>query len=407
MLKIVKSGFSLLFLSSLLLVSCSADNDNENTSQLEEKQTIAGQIPDAAGKTIVAQVYNVDRWLQMGQTNIDDQGNFNLKLPKEAFVVQLIVDQSAVPIVLGGNDSVFIRCDYPLLMNNFRISNLEDADELNKMVSLNAQFSEKYSEQMSKLRALPPGASEADPIVKILQAGKKPMEDFAISFLDKKPGSPVAQLFAMQLFPDMGLENWNVAYGDILRKVLEVYLEKFPEARFTRGLENNLSTWVDSYEGALNEEKRKAFYGNLDRNVDVGSPAPDIWMDMVNGGDMKLSDLRGKYVLIDFWASWCGPCRKENPNVVRLYKKYKDKGFTVFSVSLDDNATAWKSAIESDALEWPYHVSDLKKWNSIVVQLYKFEGIPHTVLIDKKGTIIGKNLRGMDLENKLKELFGS
>ncbi len=406
MLKFKQIPFFLGLIFTFVLVSCDADSEDENSTPLEEKQTIAGQIPGAAGKTIVAQIYNVDKWLQLGQSLIDAQGNFNIKLPKEAFIVQLVVEQSGVPIVLGGNDSVYIRCDFPAMQKNFKISNLEDAADLNKMVVLNAEFSEKYGEQMNQLRNAQPG-TQTDALVKTLQAGKKPMETFAISFLEQKPGSPLAQLFAMQLFPDMGLENWNVAHGDILRNVLDVYLEKYPEARFTRGLESNLNTWVDSYQSALNDEKRKSFYGNLDRNVDVGSTAPDIWMDMVNGGDMKLSDLRGKYVLIDFWASWCGPCRKENPNVVRLYKKYKDKGFTVFSVSLDDNAAAWKSAIESDGLEWPYHVSDLKKWNSIVVQLYKFEGIPHTVLIDKKGTIIGKNLRGMELENKLKELFGS
>jgi thiol-disulfide isomerase/thioredoxin len=406
MLKFRQIPFYLGLIFSFVLLSCDGETEDENTAPVEEKQTIAGQIPGAAGKTIIAQVYNVDKWLQLGQSTIDAQGNFNIKLPKEAFIVQLVVEQSAVPIVLGGDDSVYIRCDFPVMMDNFKISNIEDAEDLNKMVVLNATFNTKYKDQMAELRSLQPGP-QADAVIKSLQVGKRPMEDFAISFLEKKPGSPVAQLFAMQLFPDMGLEHWNVAYGDVLKKVLDAYSEKYPEARFTRGLESNLNSWVDSYDNALNEEKRKSFYGNLDRNVDIGSPAPDIWMDMVNGGDMKLSDLRGKYVLIDFWASWCGPCRKENPNVVRLYKKYKDKGFTVFSVSLDDNAAAWKSAIESDGLEWPYHVSDLKKWNSIVVQLYKFEGIPHTVLIDKKGTIIGKNLRGIDLENKLKELFGS
>ncbi len=406
MLKYTKFPFLVVMLLSAALSSCDSDLENESAAPLEEKQTIAGQIPDAAGKTIIAQVYNVDKWLQLGQATLDAQGNFNIKLPKEAFIVQLVVEQSAVPIVLGGDDSVYVRCDFPLMMNNFKISNIEDADALNKMVALNAKFNDNYKDQMAQLSNLQAGA-ESDALMKSLQLGKKPMEDYAVSFLNEKPGSPVAQLFAMQLFPDMGLENWNLAYGDVLKNVLEAYIQKYPEARFTRGLENNLSAWTDSYEQTINAEKRKSFYGNLDRNVEIGSPAPDIWMDMVNGGDMKLSDLKGKYVLIDFWASWCGPCRKENPNVVRLYRKYKDKGFTVFSVSLDDNAANWKSAIEKDELEWPYHVSDLLKWNSIVVQLYKFDGIPHTVLIDKKGTIIGKNLRGMELENKLKELFGS
>jgi len=406
MLKFTKIPFLALLLCGAALTSCGSEVENESTEPLEDKQTIAGKIPGAAGKTIVAQVYNVDKWLQLGQSAIDAQGNFNIKLPKEAFLVQLIIEGSSVPVVLGGEDSIYVVCDFPLMMENFKITNIENAEDLNKIVRLNYEFTNANKEKLNQLNSLSPG-TEADAIINELKVSKKPIEEYVISFLDKNSGSPVAQLFAMQLFPEMGLEHWDIGHGEILKVVFDAYSIKYPEARFTRGLESNLSTWLDSYGQALNEEKRKSFYGNLDRNVDIGSLAPDIWMDMVNGGEMKLSDLKGKYVLIDFWASWCGPCRRENPNVVRLYKRFKDKGFTVFSVSLDDNAAAWKSAIESDGLEWPYHVSDLKKWNSIVVQLYKFDGIPHTVLIDKKGTIIGKNLRGEELENKLKELFGS
>ena len=133
--------------------------------------------------------------------------------------------------------------------------------------------------------------------------------------------------------------------------------------------------------------------------------APDIVLVSPNGKTVKLSKLKGKMVLIDFWASWCGPCRKENPNVVRLYNQYKAKGFTVFSVSLDQDAEAWKKAIASDGLIWPNHVSDLLGWQTPLVQLYGFEGIPHTVLIDKEGKIIGTGLRGESLEQKLKEQF--
>ena len=106
-----------------------------------------------------------------------------------------------------------------------------------------------------------------------------------------------------------------------------------------------------------------------------------------------------------FSAPWCGPCRRENPNVVRLYNTYKNKGFTIFSVSLDDNAEAWKEAIKKDGLTWPNHVSDLLKWNSPLPQLYGFSGIPHTVLLNKEGNIIGVGLRGEKLEQKLKEIF--
>lgn len=390
----------------IFLSACGSDQDSERPQELEEKQTIAGKIPDAAGKTIIAQVYSADRWLQLGNTTLDAQGNFNIKLPKEPFVVQLLIEQSAVPTVLGGNDSIYITCDFPAMMSNFKVSNIEHADELNKMINMSGDFYKDYGDKINQFRSLSEGV-EMDLLRQELKQGKKKMEDFAINFILKNPNSVATQLFAMQLFPDFGLEHWDLSYGEYLKVVLAAHQESFPEARFTRALESNINVWMDSYEQSIRSEKRRAFYGNLDRNVNIGSPAPDIWMDKPDGSEMKLSDLKGQYVLIDFWASWCGPCRRENPNVVRLYKKYKDKGFTVFSVSLDDNAKNWKSAIETDGLEWPHHVSDLLKWNSVVVQLYKFDGIPHTVLIDKKGTIIAKNLRGEELENKLKELFGS
>ena len=134
---------------------------------------------------------------------------------------------------------------------------------------------------------------------------------------------------------------------------------------------------------------------------------PEISLNTTKGNILSLSDLRGKYVLVDFWASWCAPCRKENPNVVKLYKTYRKKKFTVFSVSLDQDATKWKQAIQKDNLIWPNHVSDLKGWNSSVVPLFNIQGIPYTILVNPEGKIIGVNLRGQELENRLKEIFKS
>ena len=142
------------------------------------------------------------------------------------------------------------------------------------------------------------------------------------------------------------------------------------------------------------------------QSVKVGAIPPDITMQSPDGKTYSLSQLKGKVVLLDFWASWCGPCRRTNPELVRIYNKFKDQNFTVFSVSLDRNAQSWRQAIFKDNLTWEYHVSDLQYWNSTAAKLYNVTSIPRTFLINKDGTVAAMNLiPGQQLEQAIQKLL--
>ena len=191
---------------------------------------------------------------------------------------------------------------------------------------------------------------------------------------------------------------------ELFKELLEGLEENHPRSRHTAFLRSQIKRYE---QGLKLQQQRQSNAGKLS----PGNPVPEVEMASVSGEPMRLSDLRGKVVLLDFWAAWCGPCRRANPAVVALYEKYKDRGFTVFSVSLDglpqqpNGRKDWLDAIEKDKLSWPYHVSEVNGWNSSVVNTFAIEGIPLTFVIDREGIIQGRNLHGEELEAKIAELL--
>ena len=189
----------------------------------------------------------------------------------------------------------------------------------------------------------------------------------------------------------------------------DVLMSAFLVTYFETSFEEHVALYKKIRDALITQWPNDDFVKHLDSRLASailpGMDAPDIELADPDGNLRRLSDLRGKVVLIDFWASWCRPCRMENPNVVRLYDQFHKRGFEVFSVSLDNNRDAWLKAIADDHLVWPNHVSDLRGWSSAGGRLYGISSIPATVLVGPDGKILARNLRGRDLEDKLYEIF--
>ena len=195
----------------------------------------------------------------------------------------------------------------------------------------------------------------------------------------------------------------------LLSQNKDVLMSAFLVTFFEQDFDNHAAIYAEIRDALVKKYPNDPYVKHLNDRLKgalfPGMEAPEISMKDTEGNIRRLSDLRGKVVMIDFWASWCGPCRRENPNVVKLYKKYHDKGFEIYSVSLDKDKSAWLKAIKDDGLAWPNHVSDLNGWTSSGGKTYGIMSVPSTVLVDRDGKIIARNLRGSELERKLAEIF--
>lgn len=357
---------------SMMLLSCgSAEVENDG------KVEIVGNVENAPEGLIILSRFTESRPVVVDTLALQADGSFDYTLEVEVptFFELNLFDQRSVRLALFKED-VQVNYDFSEA-ESLQISGSKDSQEMQKIDGLISSYQEKVNElNEAYYEAMSNNDSEA---IKRIQSDALLLEDDQakqVKDVINSMGDSFASLAAI------GLLNSKNEF-QFLDSLIAELDKKYPDTKMIIQLKQQLDEM---------------------RVLSMGQVAPEIELPNPEGQVVKLSDFRGKYVMIDFWAGWCKPCREENPNVVRLYNEYKDQGFEVFGVSLDRTREAWVDAIFEDGLTWT-QVSDLKYFNSVAAELYQINAIPATYLIDPDGKIIGKDLRGPSLESKLKEIF--
>jgi peroxiredoxin len=367
-----KSMLGILVSATLALFSCGG------TDSVGEKVVITGNLQNVPQGVVVLSQYTDSRPKVLDTLEIKSNGDFSFEfdsISAPTFYELNLYGQRVVKLALYTED-VEVRFNFSD-PNSLQIEGSQDSKEMLKLEKLMEEYqvkvnqlNERYYEAMSKNDAA---------VIQQIQVDAMTLESQQV-------------VNVKEMIESMGNSFASLAAIGLLNPQND-----FP---FIDALVTELN---ENYPGSVAILQMKQQLDEL-RALAVGQVAPDIVLPDPSGKSTKLSDLRGKYVLIDFWAAWCKPCRQENPNVVRLYSQYNAKGFEVFGVSLDRSREDWIKAIADDQLNWT-QVSDLLYFNSAAAELYQIQAIPATYLIDPDGKIIAKDLRGPSLEAKLAELF--
>lgn len=357
-----------------------------------------GEITNSPTEWVFLRTYLNNDYITIDSAKINKKGKFKLNVKTGAanFYSLYFTDDEFLLLILDSTASkVYITSDGVNMNQNYKIEGSKDSELVQSFLATFFDYKTHTDSLNMLLYSNKSTYAEKEALkVKVAEASKK-FENDRNNFIKQNASSLSVLTVLSYLKPSQDLE-----YYKIIEKGIG---EKYPNSDFHIAVQTQVKQIETQLE--LQAQQKREQEERIKRSS-VGSLAPELGFKSPDGKKITLESLRGKYVLIDFWASWCRPCRMENPNVVRLYNKYKDKGFTVYSVSLDKRRDRWLKAIEQDGLVWPNHVSDLKQWQSEAVQIYNFRGIPHTVLLNPDGVIIEKNLRGKSLEDKLVELFG-
>ena len=345
-----KKFFVLLF-TTLFFAACQ-----------QKGSVISGTVKNAANLEGIFEEVMMSQVLAISKVTFDASGNFKIDLPDgaKAGIYRLRIGQKQMNFVFNGTEKkVKVESDLALLnRTEYTVSGSDDTET----------YLKTFGDAIS-------GKKTTADIKKVIEEAKNPL---------------LSMLIALQVQDFAGAEHLDF-HKSISKRLNEAY----PNSPYAKDYEKTLA----AFQNQVEMEK----VGTT--SIAVGQPAPDIVLANPEGKVYKLSDLKGKVVLLDFWASWCGPCRRANPSVVAAYNRYKSKGFAVFNVSLDKDRQKWVDAIKQDGLDWEYHVSDLKFWSSQAAALYKVQAIPQQFLIDKSGKIAAISQAGVSLEKEMEKLL--
>lgn len=362
---------SYLFFIAILIAACSS----------QPRYVVKGKIEGSDSITFYLQKRESGKTITLDSA-ISKKGLFTIKGGKIDYpqLVQLVAGNTRIRIPFYLENSEINVTGNIDSLSRIKITGSKTQDEYKSFVDGNKPLSDKYSQTYIKYQAASQAGDTANMSIleKEADSVQTAMTNFQKSFVKNNPASYVSPSL-------LGSLSYEMEAGEIESMI------------------NGLDTAI----AALPQIKTLKERVIVMKSVTVGQKAPDFTMNDVDGKPVALSSKIGpRLLLIDFWAAWCGPCRQENPNVVKVYNEFKKKGFDVFGVSLDQKKEDWFKAIADDKLTWT-HVSDLQYWGSAAAKLYAVNSIPANFLLDETGTIIGRNLRGEALFNKVNEILGA
>ncbi len=378
----------IIFVLAITALYSSCTPDSKNTSGFELK----GSLQNSKGENIYLEKLSQAGTVVVDSGAINEKGEFllNSYSPPIGFYRLRISNANFAMMVLDSAQKVTITGDARDLGNTFKADGSPDT-KLFLEYNVLAQNQKRRTDSLENIFrtaiiTMKLDSLKADSLSKELQ---KPYETMVAQYsetiakkIKDNPGSFASIMAIQQLKP----EN----YMDVYKAVDKGLQEKYPA-----------NTDAKAFHGMVQQTQMMVARTEA---IKIGNDAPELLLPMPNDKELALSSLKGKVVLIDFWASWCGPCRKEMPNVKHVYEKYKSKGFEIYGVSLDKDRDAWIEAISKDGLTWP-QVSDLKFWQSEAAQTYAVQSIPFTVLVSKEGKILATGLRGAELDAKLAQIL--